>query len=63
VGSEKGAAGHLGLEAGGLAERTGAERQIGPAACWLPLVFEVAPVGRRWLCILAPPQRLFESSG
>ena len=45
MGSEKGAAGHLGLEAGGLAERTGAERQIGPAPVGFRLFLRLHQLG------------------
>lgn len=37
--------GSWGWKAGGLAERTGAERQVGPAACWLPLGLRLHQLG------------------
>lgn len=53
----------LGLEAGGLAWETGAERQVGPAACWLPLVLRLHQLGEGGFASPAPPKRLFGSRG
>lgn len=53
----------LGLEAGGLAWGTGAVRQVGPAACWLPLVLRLHQLGEGGFASPAPPKRLFGSSG
>lgn len=62
-GTAEGSAGQLGLE-GWRACRENWGRAAGWSCSLLASAgFEVAPTGRRWLCILAPPQRLFGGSG
>lgn len=61
VGSEEGAAegcaSRWGWRPEGLPGGAGAERQVGPAACWLPLVLRLHQLGEGGFASPAPPPR------